>query len=239
MRNLLFISTFILAWGVAPTAFAQALQTDLALKYLVQLPQERSLHTDVVILLHGYGSNEADLFELRYQFPKNCLIVSARAPKQLSPTSFEWYESIMTDGHKDGNRADLEKSRAAIVQFIKQVEKKYHAAPGDVYLAGFSQGAIMSYQVGLTNPSLIKGIGVLSGIIYPSLKPLVKIDAELKKLKIFIAHGTADERLAFGDARASADYLEKLGLKPEFHAYSGMGHTISGNVMKDLLQWMK
>ena len=146
---------------------------------------------------------------------------------------------IDAKGQHDGNPQQLANSRNLITKFIGQVIEKYKADPAQVYLAGFSQGAIMSYQVGLTAPGKVAGIGVLSGTIYPSLKPLIKNDAALKKLRMFIAHGTADNRIPFASGKAAVDYLHGLGLKPQLHQYPGMGHTISKDVLNDFVQWLK
>ncbi len=230
-----------LAIITAANTFAQEamLQAGLALKYLVQMPTEKSAHPPLIVLLHGYGSDEKDLFALRTLFPKNYLFVSARAPYPLPGGGYEWYEMTDANGVHDGNAAQLANSKTLVEKFIKQVTSAYHADPAQVYLMGFSQGAIMSYRVGLTAPSLLKGIGVLSGTIYPSLKPMVKKSPALKQLKIFVAHGTADERISFADGKASSDYLKTLGLNPEFHSYLQMGHTISRDVLSDLVKWLK
>jgi phospholipase/carboxylesterase len=229
---LLFISGSV-------TAQQSTLQDGLALKYLVQLPAQSATHTPVLILLHGYGSDERDLFELKNSLPKRFLIISARAPYALPNGGYEWYESTDASGQHDGNPQQLANSRNLITKFIGQVIEKYKADPAQVYVAGFSQGAIMSYQVGLTAPGRVAGIGVLSGTIYPSLKPLIKNNAALKMLKIFVAHGTADNRIPFTEGKAAADYLQSLGLKPQFHQYPGMGHTISKDVLNDFVQWLK
>lgn len=209
------------------------LQQDLALKYLVQQPKVTTTKPPVIILLHGYGSNEADLFELKDIFPKNFLVVSARAPYPVGATGFQWFEigAVSNDKTKQ-----VEDSRDLVMKFISQVTGKYHT--GDVYVSGFSQGAMMSYEVGLLHPDKIKGIGVLSGKLFPSLKKEIKNSAALKQLKIFISHGTTDDRISFTEGKAASDYLVSIGLKPEFHQYAGMGHSISKDVLKDLLQWL-
>ena len=235
------LSILLLALIIATTAIAQEaiLQEGLALKYLVQLPAEKSAHPPIIILLHGYGSDEQDLFSLRTVFPKNYLVVSARAPYPLPGHGYEWYEMTDVNGVHDGNTAQLANSRKLIEKFIKQVTTAYHADAAKVYLAGFSQGAIMSYRVGLTDPALLNGIGVLSGTIYPSLKPMVKKNPALKKLRIFISHGEADDRISFTEGNAADDYLKTLGLNPEFHSYPGMGHTVSRDVLSDFVKWLQ
>jgi phospholipase/carboxylesterase len=233
----LLFSIFIIA--AKATAQQATLQEDLTLKYLVQLPTQKSANPPVIILLHGYGSDERDLFELRNFFPKNYIIIAARAPYKLPNNGYQWYEMTEVNGIHDGNPAQLTNSRNQIKKFITQVISKYHSDPKAVYLSGFSQGAIMSYQVGLTAPQMLRGIAVLSGTIYPSLKPLVKKSPSLSELKIFISHGNVDDSIPFTDGHAAYDYLKKLGLNPDFHKYVGMGHSISKDVLFDFVNWLK
>ena len=211
---------------------------DLTLKYLVQQPADKSEHPPVIILLHGFGSNEADLFELRNAFPKKYLIVSARAPMTLEEGAYQWYRNTKMDGQMDGTPEDLKDSVAKVKRFISEIVKKYHADPSKVYLMGFSQGAIMSYEVGLTSPELLTGIGVFSGTIFPSLKPQIKPSDALQKLKIFIGHGTADDRIAYLSATNSVAYLRTLNLAPSFHSYPGMTHQISEQELADVNRWL-
>ena len=235
----IFTALVIMLLATNVSAQSNPLQEGLVLKYLVQLPERKSAHPPVIILLHGYGSDEKDLFELRNFFPKNYLIVSAQAPYKLAGGGYEWYEMTDIGGVHDGNTGQLANSRKLIALFIKQVISKYNADPKQVYLMGFSQGAIMSYQVGLTQPAMLHGIGVLSGTIYPSLKPLVKVTPDLKRLRIFASHGTTDNRISYTDGKSASDYLLTFGLKSEFHRYNGMGHSINKDVIADLLKWLK
>lgn len=210
------------------------MQAGLALKYLVQLPADKSTHPPVIILLHGYGSDERDLFELRGALPKNYIVIAARAPYAVGAQGYQWFER-----GSNGKSAQLDNSKKLVAAFIPEVVAKYKADAHQVYVMGFSQGAMMSYETGLTKPELLKGIGVLSGRIFPPLKQEVKNNEALKKLRIFVSHGTADDRIPFADGKAAADYLNSIGLKPEFHEYAGMGHAISNDVMADLVKWLK
>ena len=214
------------------------LNEDLSLKYLVQLPPEKAEHPPVIILLHGRGSNEADLFSLRTKFPKNYLIISARAPYDLGEGRYQWFEINTANGKLDGNVEHLANSRNLLIKFISEIVNKYKADPKRVYMMGFSQDAMMSYEVGLTVPDKLKGIAVLSDNIFESLKPLIKATPALKQLKIFIGHGTADERVNFELAKESNSYLKRLGLNPEFHSYNNMTHQISGEELDDLVRWL-
>lgn len=213
---------------------AQDLQADLSLKYLVRQAASGTGKAPMLILLHGYGSNEADLFELRNAFPGHFIIVAPQAPMSIGNQAYQWY-SISNPA---GQPADLQKSTALLQRFIGEIVRKYRADPANVYLAGFSQGGVMSYQLGLTHPELVKGIGALSGKIAPSLKQDVKMTSALQRLRIFIGHGTADERIAYKEAEAANTYLRSLKLNPSFHTYQGMAHQISNDELKDFLQWL-
>lgn len=214
------------------------LNQDLALNYLVQLPTEKAAHMPVIIILHGRGGNAANMFAYRDTFPKNYLIVAVQAPYQVSGSAYEWFGGTMSKGELIPNLQQLDSSRRAVVEFIGAIINKYNANPCEAYLVGFSQGARMCYEVGLTSPNKLKGIGVLSGMMFESLKPLIKITPELKRLKIFIGHGTGDDRIKFIDGSMANNYLKSIGLKPEFHAY-GMRHQISVEELKDLIKWLK
>lgn len=216
--------------------YAQSgLKTDLPLSYLIQSPAGNTSGSPMIILMHGYGSNEKDLFELKNVFPKNYIIISLRAPLALGSNSFQWFRM---DAGAAGTNADLKKSREKVTAFISAALKKYHADAAQVYLSGFSQGAMMCYEVGLTAPQLLKGIAPLSGKIFESLKPQIKKSAALTRLKVFIGHGDSDNRVAYSFATEANTYLKQLGLSPVLHTYKDMQHAISQPELNDLLLWL-
>ena len=106
-----------------------------------------------------------------------------------------------------------------LLDFIAQAAKKYHTEPDKVFLVGFSQGAIMSYEVALRHPEAVGGIAALSGRILPVLKSALKPDEKRQTLAIFIGHGKEDNRLPYKDGTEADSLLQSMSLKPEFHAY--------------------
>src|SRR5277367_1789279 len=90
MKKILAFLFSIFVFATNISAQQATLQEGLALKYLVRLPAQRSAHPPVIILLHGYGSDEKDLFELRNLFPENYLIIAARAPYTLPHGGYQW-----------------------------------------------------------------------------------------------------------------------------------------------------
>lgn len=215
------------------------LHNDLSLKYLVHLPSKPTSPPPVIILLHGMGSNEQDLYSLQAAFPQKYAVVSARAPYTLAEGSYQWFQGTSVNGRLDGDPQQLAASRARIGRFIDEVVKKYGVDPHQVYLVGFSQGAILSYQVALTEPAKIKGIGIMSGAIFDSFVPLIKPSPQLSHLRIFISHGQADHRIPISYAQEADKRLEQLRLTPEFHVYPGMQHEINQAALQDLVNWLQ
>lgn len=240
MRYLFCISlVFLFTAPFSISAQQVKLQNGLALKYVVREPQKKLPNPPVVIMLHGYGSNEQDLFDIRQFIPDSFVVISARAPYPLSERGYQWFERDKSQQRYDAVKEQLENSRQLLLRFIQQATTKYHTNASRIYVMGFSQGAIMSYAAGLASPASMRGIGILSGILPQAIKPKVEKSAALSRLKIFITHGTADNILAYADGKAASDYLMGIGLHPEFHSYANMPHTISREVLDDLLLWLK
>ncbi|MCX2899255.1 alpha/beta hydrolase [Pseudomonas mandelii] len=213
------------------------LQTDLPLKYLEQTHAD-SRNLPLVIFLHGYGSNEEDLFGIKDELPEQYNYLSVRAPMVMQEGRYQWFRQ-KGQGAYDGETDDLKNSRQVLLDFINQAASKYHTAPNKVFLVGFSQGAIMSYEVALRQPQALGGIAALSGRILPVLRSELKPDEKRQQLAIFIGHGTADKRLPYVDGTQADSFLQSLSLKPQFHAYPGLGHSISAAEMQDLSAWLQ
>lgn len=206
----------------------------LALQYLVQEPKVKGGKQKAIILLHGVGSNEQDLFSLAPQLPDDYWVIAPRGQFALGAGRYAWYQVDFSSGKPVINAAQEASSREEIRAFIDEVKQKYHLE--EVYLGGFSQGAIMSYSIGLTHPGEVSGIVALSGRILDEIKPLVKKN-ELQELKVFLAHGVADNTLPIQYARAAKAYLQSLGIPLSYHEYE-MGHQINSMVVKDIKEWL-
>lgn len=212
------------------------LNEDLELKYLIKHPKQESSETPVFIFLHGYGSNERDLFSLADYIPENFIVISARSPYTLAPGSYSFYDIDYSTGTKIVNLEQAEKSRTRIKKFIDQVIEKYNINPQQVHIGGFSQGAIMSIAVGLTFPDTIKSITAFSSSILDTIKTQVEPNEKLKNMKVFISHGIDDNVIPINSAREARKYLLNLGIEPEYYEFNG-GHEIPEKIIKDFIIW--
>ncbi len=231
MKNILILLVAII------TAFAAKaqLQTDLALQYLVKAPKTVDSKTILIVLLHGYGSNEADLISLADQLPANAIVLSARAPITLRENSYAWYNidgPNAAGSHTDETFRSLGLAR----QFIDQAAKKYKIPALRTYVGGFSQGAIMSLDIALTQPEQIHGAIVMSGRLQEEIKPKAVSTDRVNKVAIFIAHGTEDKVIPIGKGREEKAWLDSKHIRYEYHEYP-MVHTISREEMVDIQKW--
>jgi phospholipase/carboxylesterase len=113
----------------------------LSLQYIVREPKIIKENTSLLILLHGYGSNEEDLFSFASELPEDLIIVSARAPQTLGYGSYSWYTIHFNSPQgKFSDMPEAIKSRETIAVFIDEVQQKYGISPKKTFLLGFSQG---------------------------------------------------------------------------------------------------
>ena len=215
------------------------MQNNLSLYHLVREPKVKKDKNPLLLLLHGYGSNEEDLFSFASQLPDEYLIVSARAPYALPPYGNAWYAiNFDADMNKFSDEVQAVQSRDLIATFIDELIETYPVDETKVTLVGFSQGAILSYAVALTYPEKINRIIALSGYLYNDIVTKKLHTEKLQKLKFFASHGTADQVIPVEWARKAPEFLRNLGLACEYHEYP-VGHGVAPQNFYDMLNWMQ
>lgn len=207
-----------------------------SLQYLVRETKEVTGKRKAIVLLHGVGSNEQDLFRVGNQLPGDFLVIVPRGKYTLGAGRYAWYQVDFSTGRPVINAGQEASSRETIFSFIKEVKQQYHI--DELYLGGFSQGAIMSYTIGLLHPDEVDGIIALSGRILDEIKDTAQKNRFQKWPKVFVAHGLQDRTLPIHFARQAKDYLENVNIPLSYHEYD-MGHMISGEVITDLINWLR
>lgn len=213
------------------------LHNDLPLRYVEKAAHASAGHP-LVVLMHGYGSNELDLFALYTGLPEDYTYLSVRAPITLAPGRFQWFRQTSNERDYNGETADLAQSARVLREFVDQAARKYGTPAGKVYLVGFSQGAMMSYELALRSPEQVGGIAALSGKILPVLRTELQNTKGFGKLAVFIGHGTADQRIPLSGATQAQAFLQQHDLRPQVHIYPGLPHSISPQEIADLNAWL-
>jgi phospholipase/carboxylesterase len=210
----------------------------LSLTHLVQQPRRRSAGPPpLLIVLHGYGSNEHDLFGLAPYLDARFQIVSPRAPHMLMPGGYAWFELGWTATDIVINAEQAERSRALLIGFVGEALAAYGGDPARVYLLGFSQGAIMSASVALTEPELVAGAVLMSGRVPGEIRPLIAPAERLAGKPFLVVHGIYDEVLPIQNGRASRAILSDLPVSLTYNEYP-MAHEINAQCLDHVTAWL-
>jgi phospholipase/carboxylesterase len=217
---------------------AQEFKSDLV--YKVHLPAKITNTTPVLILLHGYGSYEADLFDFGARLDSRFITFSLRAPQPVREGGYCWFPIRFSQGAPFKYSYDEAiVSRKMILKFIKDACSYYKADSSQVYILGFSQGAIMALDIAISSPVKIKGIAALSGRLLPETTKYVADSSLLKKVKFFIAHGRSDNVIAAIESENARKFLLNNNVNSITYKIYDMPHTISNLELNDIRQWIQ
>ena len=213
-------------------------ESRFALKHLVREPRDVGQTTrPLLLLLHGVGSNEEDLFGLAPYLDERFLVVSARAPVALEYGGYGWFRIDFTPRGMEADLDQAKKSLGMLPGFIDGLVDAYSVDPRRVYLAGFSQGAMMSLALLLTRPEKLAGVVAMSGRLPRQLLELEPDREALNGRPVLITHGLYDPMLPVENGRAARDYLEKLPVELTYHEYP-MAHEVSAESLRDVTSWL-
>ena len=206
------------------------------LKYLINKSESHQNNLKVIFLLHGYGSNEEDLYSLKEFFPSNYITISLRAPISIGLNSYAWY-SINFENSID-RWIDTDEAISAkniIINDILLHLKDLDFTSERVSLLGFSQGAILTWSIGMEYPNLIKNILPLSGFYHSEI---TKNNLNHKfRLNSFSSHGINDQVIPVDWARRGIQSLSKYKVNIEFKEYES-GHEINNENLRDIIEWL-
>ncbi|AWM14690.1 phospholipase [Flavobacterium sediminis] len=209
------------------------------LHYLLREPKEKKDKNPALILLHGYGSNEEDLFSFAGELPEDYYIFSVRAPYDLQPFGHAWYAiHFDADENKFSDDEQARQSKDLIAEFIDQIVNEYPLDTQSITLIGFSQGAILSYATALSYPEKIARVVALSGYMNENILSDNYTTFNNKHLQFFISHGTVDQVIPVVWGRKAKPFLEKLGLAVTYKEYP-VGHGVAPQNFYDFKNWLE
>ena len=209
------------------------------LHYLIQEPKVKHDKNPLLLLLHGYGSNEEDLFSFASELPNDSYVISVRAPYDLQPYGHAWYAiHFDADENKFSDNVQAKQSVELIAAFIDEIVKQYPIDAKNVTLIGFSQGAILSYATALTYPKKVAKVVALSGYFNQEIMAEVIDTNAISHLKFFVSHGSVDQVIPVDWARKAKPALENLGLEVEYHEYP-VGHGVAPQNFFDFKNWLQ
>ncbi len=213
---------------------------NLSLEYIVRQPKITIAKPPLLIMLHGYGSNEQDLFSFANELPDDLLIVSAQAPLSMGMGSYAWYTIHFdaSDASKFSDMPEAIKARDTIAQFIDEIIENFNVDTNKVFLLGFSQGTILSYAVALNHPKKVNYVIGLSGYINTDLLPEELNKENYTNLDIYSSHGSVDQVIPVEWARNTQPQLNELNIKNVYEEYP-VGHGVAPQNFHSLKQWIE
>jgi phospholipase/carboxylesterase len=212
---------------------------NLSLHHRVREPKIKKDKNPLLLLLHGYGSNEDDLFSFATELPEDYYVISARAPYDMMYGSYAWYAiNFDADENKFSDINQARESRDIISNFIDELVVEYPIDASNVTLIGFSQGSILSYAVALSYPKKIQRVVAMSGYLNTEIAIDDFAKNDFTNLKIFASHGTVDQVIPVEWARKSIPVIQSLGIAIVYKEYP-VGHGVAPQNFFDFKNWLQ
>jgi phospholipase/carboxylesterase len=197
----------------------------------------------VVVFLHGYGANGADLLGLADPLSEHMpdtLFVAPDAPEHCagSPMGFQWFPIPWIDGSSEeesqrGMQAAVEDLNA----FLDALMVDEDILPEQVVLFGFSQGTMMSLHVAPRREDAIAGVVAFSGRL---LEPELLVDEAISRMPILLVHGDQDDVVPVKALPEAAEALQKANFKEVYaHIQKGTAHGIAPDGLSVALAFMR
>ncbi len=184
----------------------------------------------VVIFVHGYGANGADLLGLADPLAphlKGAAFYSPDAPEacQGNPFGFQWFPIPWLDGSpEEAARAGQRQAAADLNAFIDRVLADEGLPPSALALVGFSQGTMMSLDIAPRRPAPLAAVVGFSGRL---LQPETLGAETISKPPVLLIHGDADPMVPVQSLGEAADALTGAGFETYAHVCKGLGHSIN------------
>jgi phospholipase/carboxylesterase len=189
-------------------------------------------------MLHGFGSDENDLFSFASELPSEYAVISLKAPIAMQPYGNAWY-SIYFDSN-DGKFSDDEQaieSRELVSKCIDEIVSAYPIDPKKVTLLGFSQGTILSFSIALSYPEKVANVIGLSGYINQAILKEGYQKNDFSSLHVYTSHGSVDQVIPVEWARKTKPFLEKLGI-PCVYSEFPVGHGVAPQNFYEFRDWL-
>ena len=194
---------------------------------------------NAVILLHGYGGDGQDisLLTLNWQrfLPSTVFLCPDGHQKcKISPSGYQWFDLSIDD-----EKYILDESIKAeniLFKFINEIKSKFKLSNSKIILGGFSQGCMMSINLGLTTEEKFNSIIGFSG------KIINKEDLQKRKIsntKMFLLHGDSDEVVHPSSLLEANDFLIRNSVEVKIYMLKNCGHHIPVEASSLALNYIK
>ena len=188
-------------------------------------PEDKNIK-NAIILLHGYGGDGKDISTLSLNWKRHLpntvfICPNGHEPCSINPSGYQWFD--LTNDNPDYILEQSLKGEKILNRFIKEVKERFNLQNNQICLSGFSQGCMMSINLGLTSDSEYNCIVGFSGkIINPK-------DLEIRKknsTKILLIHGELDQVVSPNFLLEAKDFFIRNNIAIETHLIKNCDHHI-------------
>ncbi len=197
----------------------------------------------VVVFLHGYGANGADLLGLADPLSEHLpdtLFVAPDAPETIPmmPTGYQWFPIPWIDGSSEEEaHRGLVAAAEDLNAFLDALMVDEDVLPEQVVLFGFSQGTMMALHVAPRREDEIAGIIGFSGRL---LQPELLADEVVSRPPVLLVHGDADDVVPPQSLPEAAEALQSAGWKEVYaHVMKGTAHGIAPDGLSVALAFLR
>ena len=202
-------------------------------------PQKDILIKNAVILLHGYGGDGKDISMLTLnwkRFLPNTIFLCPNGHEKcaINPNGFQWFDLT-----RDDPEYILEQSKKAEIklkQFIEEVKNEYNLNNSQIVLSGFSQGCMMSINLGLTSSENYNCIIGFSGKVINS-EDLIK--RKTSSTKMLLIHGDKDAVVSPTFLLEAKDFLIRSDVEVDTKMIKNCEHHIPVEASSAALNYIK
>ena len=188
-------------------------------------PEDKNIN-NAVILLHGYGGDGNDIAPVTInwkRFLPNTIFICPDGPEtcSINPTGYQWFDLNSEDEEYITKKA-LEAEKI-LKKFIAEIKNEFDLLNSNICLSGFSQGCMMSINVGLSEKEKFAGILGFSG------KVINKVDLDSRifsKPSTLLIHGDQDEIVPPVNLLEAKDFFERNKIGIITKMIKGCGHNI-------------
>lgn len=198
--------------------------------------------SSVVLFLHGYGADGADLLGLAEPLAPHLpdtVFIACDAPERsmANPMGYQWFPIPWIDGSSEVAAAEgMRRSAKVLDAFIDKVLADEGLAPENLILFGFSQGTMMSLHVAPRRADPVAGVVGFSGRL---MFPEALTDEALSRPPVILIHGNADDVVPFQEMQIAGEALQGAGFEVYGHVMQGTGHGIAPDGLSVALTFMR
>ena len=210
-----------------------------SLNTIVVKPEKNLQINNAVILLHGYGGDGKDISMLTLKwrrFLPNTVFLCPDAHEicSINPSGFQWFDLTKDDAAHILREST--KAEKKLTKFIEEVKKNFNLASSKICLSGFSQGCMLSINLGLTSEENYACVVGFSGKII-NKEDLLK--RKKSNSKFLLIHGDLDEVVSPTSLLEAKDFLMRNNVNIRTNMIKGCGHHIAVEASSLALNFIK